>query len=593
MGDALVLGFGILASLAPLAEDGGGIGVEVVVLLVHETVLHGHGEHVDVLARHVERTLDLHVQHDLARSFVQTDGRYLDLDVGGYVHLHGHDVLPQVNAVAEHLVEVIVVAYGRADVAVALNHGRGGGHEAESLTVLLERARGVGVARVAVVGDGDDAVAEHLLQVLYGQDATGAVGAGRTRKLFQHHAFHGLEGEVLHVVPAHVAVVIHDHADGVPVDFTHGEGQFVGEGETDDVVLLERTLPGDGRERVVLAVEQRQGDVLVGTHVIVDGQLAADGDILLVHHHFLVGERHEVLEVAHYEDVIHEDHALVLVVVPEADVYLLAGVGGQVKGKAFPLAGESLFRFTVVERNLGNVALRLHAVDDLLCEHVEVLLTCPDDNLQLVLLACLVLLCIEGQGAELVGDEQLGSHHPVVALSGRGIYGVRAGADVGTLQRLAYGEVPGLVVLVELHGHHVLCGLEVVTLVAHHVGQGHGHVVEVLAEDHGVVRADAALITALVVECIFSAGRLGIAHHVGDGSGLHHHLVVGPQIEVLRGAWQQTDALGVGAVGQDIEFGDEVLAVLRNLVKTGLGLLADLHVGVEGDDGEDVGVVDA
>ena len=105
-----------------------------------------------------------------------------------------------------------------------------------------------------------------------------------------------------------------------------------------------------------------------------------------------------------------------------------------------------------------------------------------------------------------------------------------------------------------------------VTFIAHHAGQRHRDVVEVLGEDDGIVCAYRTLIGASVLDGELLIGGLGISHDVGHRSCLHDHLVLCLQIEVLSGAGQQTDALGVGAVRQNIEVGNEILSVFGNLI---------------------------
>ena len=275
-----------------------------------------------------------------------------------------------------------------------------------------------------MVRDGYKPIPKDLFQVLYSQDATGAVGTCGSSHLFQYHSLYGFKGEVLNIVLAYIAVIVHKHVYRVGVDFSHGERQLVVKGEVDNILLLERALLREGREGIALAVQKCECKVLVGADIVIDSELTADGDILLANHHLLVGEGHEVLEVAQHKDVVYEDHALILVIVPETNINLLACIGREVEGKALPLSFQSFFGLSIVEGQFCDVTLCFHALNDALGEHIDVFLACPDDHLELVILTSLVLLCIESQGAEGIRYDELGSNHPVIALSGWGVHGV-------------------------------------------------------------------------------------------------------------------------------------------------------------------------
>ena len=117
-----------------------------------------------------------------------------------------------------------------------------------------------------------------------------------------------------------------------------------------------------------------------------------------------------------YEDIIYEDHALVLVAIPETDVNLLSSVFCKVDGVFCIFTFESLGSFSDVQLICFYLTFALHPANDVRGQGIDILIACPNHDIQLVTAEIIVVLSIKGERTELVRDCELWSNHPVVAL---------------------------------------------------------------------------------------------------------------------------------------------------------------------------------
>ena len=323
---------GVGAAFSPFAEVRVGHVVEVVGLVARQSVL-----------RHEE--LEGHVQSFLVEGvgdFVRNGqdlglrvvfGRDADVRVGVFRHL----VLGHVHPAAavggvEHIVRLAVRrgAVHRVGDLATVDEAAGGAYQAQFRADEAGEVAGIDVARIRVVCDGDEAFAVNLLHAFQRQDALRAVGAVHSGEFFHHQAFLGFEGHVADGCAHGVGDLSHLHADGEVVHLSRFQGQRLFKGEGVAVAVLEReAVLFDGLQHVLLRVEQRDVDVLERLFLRGDVHAAFYYSAFLGHHGGV--EREDDVEVrgAFDGEVVHEDGALVLVLVHEGHVDVLPGVFSQ------------------------------------------------------------------------------------------------------------------------------------------------------------------------------------------------------------------------------------------------------------------------
>ena len=313
-------------------------------------------------------------------------------------------------------------------------------------------------------GHGDHDAGELLLKIIDGDSALGAVAAPEARSLLDKHSL--VEGgrvilddgrEVLELV-----VKLHCDLDGVLG--ADREGSRFLELELIDAVALEVDVVG--LESAGGSVGSGVGclDVVERVGVVAAYEGADLGGLGVDHYRRHHGSDCEVAAVGHHH-VVDEDDRLVVVFIEESDIDLLAFKFVKFHLVASPIVGHGLLLVARQETGLEhNLAIFLHAVDEVLVERTETVVLLEHYHLDLVGLVLAIVLTLESKIAVFVEDVELRDHHPVLALSG-GIIHRMAGGAVVVVVFVADGEVPGGVVGVETNGCHIVGRLVVVALI--------------------------------------------------------------------------------------------------------------------------------
>ena len=383
----------------------------------------------------------------------------------------------------------------------------------------------------------------------------------------------GQEGQILDTAARGGLLGVHLELNGEGVLTVGSQRQGFGEGELVDVALLKAQAALLNRaDHAAFGIAESEGGVGEGLVGLVDFRTTLDRHGLGVDHSRFVVEANQERHLADHLHVVHEDHALVFVVVEEGQVDVLTRKIGEGHIVVGPFATQQFLRSSRGELLVEEEdTFGLDFIDDGGAEIVVTLRVRIGIDLEAVHLGAEIGLGLEGEVASGVGEIDLGGHHPVVGLAAFGIAGMRGGHEVGVGGCVVH-DGPGVVVLVEeVNGLHFGRGLVVVALIEHGVDEA---LVEVLGQQVFVVGRNLALVGSLVAE--FDSLVAADARQVGDDARGDADGIGGTLEE--EGAGSRIDGHDVVGIGQE-----QFLLGLRLVVAVEISIARSyLHIGVEG-----------
>ena len=226
----------------------------------------------------------------------------------------------------------------------------------------------------------------------------------------------GQEGQVLDAAARGGLLAVHQHLNGEGVLAVGDKRQGFGEGELVDVALLKAEAALLNRaNHAAFGIAESEGGVGEGLVGLVDFRTTLDRHGLGVDHSRFVVEANQEGHLADHLHVVHEDDALVLVVVEEGQVDVLASKVGEGHIVVGPFATQQVLRSTRRELFVEEEhALGLDFIDDGGAEIVVTLRVGVGIDLEAVCLGAEIGLSLEGEVAGGIGQIDLGGHHPVV-----------------------------------------------------------------------------------------------------------------------------------------------------------------------------------